>query len=57
MEYVFLIIEFTAFILPALPENVYIRLSILGIYFIAHTLQLQIFYKSYKKRCLNNDQK
>jgi hypothetical protein len=43
-------IEFIAFILPALPNQLQIRLTILLIYFIGHYYKLQNVYAQYKLR-------
>jgi hypothetical protein len=51
-EIFFYIIEFTAFILPALPNSLTIRLFILLIYFIAHYFRLQVVYSSFKNNIL-----
>ena len=50
IEYFFHFIEFTAFLLPAIPNNITTRMAILGIYFIGHYLKLQIPYKTFKKK-------
>uniref|UniRef100_A0A6C0JMM7 Uncharacterized protein n=1 Tax=viral metagenome TaxID=1070528 RepID=A0A6C0JMM7_9ZZZZ len=42
-------LEAFAFILPALPDNLWIRLLILVIYFIAHYNKLQYEYLKIKK--------
>jgi hypothetical protein len=42
-------LEAFAFILPALPDNLWIRLLILLIYFIAHYIKLQYEYVKIKK--------
>lgn len=47
-EIIFKIIEFFAFILPALPNSLIIRLSILLTYFIAHYFKLQQSYTKLK---------
>jgi hypothetical protein len=52
IKILFIIIEFIAFILPALPYKLSTRLTILFIYFIAHQLKLQKKYILYKKICL-----
>jgi hypothetical protein len=51
-EIFFYIIEFTAFILPALPNSLTIRLFILLIYFIAHYFRLQVVYSRFKNNIL-----
>lgn len=45
-------IEFIAFVLPAIPNSMATRLCILAIYFIGHYFQLQIPYKIFKKKCI-----
>ena len=50
----FIIIEFVAFILPALPNSLYTRLFILFLYFIAHCYKLQVGYKKFKLTMLSN---
>ena len=52
-EIFFYIIEFTAFILPALPNSLTIRLFILLIYFIAHYFRLQVVYSRFKNNILH----
>ena len=42
------IIELIAFILPAIPKKLEIRLLILFLYFVAHYFQLNNIYKKYK---------
>jgi hypothetical protein len=49
----FYIIEFAAFILPALPNSLSMRLFILLIYFIAHYLKLQVVYLKFKNNILH----
>jgi hypothetical protein len=44
----FNIIEFIAFILPALPSSLLVRLLILLIYFIGHCFKLQYAYSQIK---------
>ncbi len=48
--YLFTIIELIAFILPALPSNLYHRLFILFSYFIAHICKLQYYYSQLKNK-------
>ena len=47
---IFSIIEFIAFILPALPNSLSVRLFILLIYFIAHCFKLQYSYLQIKNK-------
>jgi hypothetical protein len=49
----FYIIEFVAFILPALPSSIYIRFSILFVYYMAHSFKLQYIYAKEKKRYIH----
>ena len=49
----FHIIEFIAFCLPAIPESIYVRFSILLIYYVAHSFKLQYMYAKEKKRYLH----
>lgn len=51
----FNILEFFAFILPAIPDSLIIRLLILLIYFICHYYKLQNIYSKYKSKYLNKD--
>ena len=51
----FTVLEFVAFIMPALPEKLTTRLSVLGIYFVMHSLKLQYTYANFKKTCLKNE--
>jgi len=50
----FSIIEFIAFILPALPNSLNTRLFILFSYFIAHCYKLQVGYKQFKLNIISN---
>ena len=43
-------IEFTSFILPALPSSLNVRICILLIYFIAHYYKLQFEYLKLKNK-------
>lgn len=47
-DIVFKLIELFAFILPAIPSALYVRLSILTIYFVAHTMGANKAYKEWK---------
>ncbi len=47
---IFIIIELMLFVLPAVPESVYVRFSVLFIYFIAHYFKLQIPYSKFKSQ-------
>jgi len=49
----FYLIEFFAFILPALPNSIYVRFSILLIYYLAHSFKLQHMYSIEKKRYIH----
>jgi hypothetical protein len=49
----FQIVEFAAFILPALPESLYVRLSILFIYFVLYYFNVHLIYAKFKKRYCN----
>lgn len=49
----FTAIEFISFLLPALPNSLNVRLSILLIYFIAHYYKLQIEYLKIKTKYIN----
>ena len=51
---IFSVIEFIAFILPALPSSLLVRLFILLIYFIAHCFKLQYLYSQIKKKYIIN---
>ena len=50
MKYFFNAIEFVAFILPALPDKITTRLTILTIYFVAHIFKLQYHYAKLKNK-------
>lgn len=50
----FNIIEFTFFILPALPNNLYVRLSILLFYFILHYFRVQKIYSEIKNKYIRD---
>jgi len=49
-QYFFYLFEFTAFILPAIPDIFIHRLTILLIYFIAHVFKLQYYYSKIKNK-------
>ena len=49
MSIVFHCIECAAFILPALPDSIIVRLAILTIYFIGHYFKIQNIYLKFKK--------
>ena len=51
----FNLIEFIAFILPALPDSFNVRLFILLLYFIAHCFKLQKIYSQYKLNYLSDN--
>ncbi len=55
-KYFFNTIEFIAFILPALPNSLDIRLLILLIYFIAHCFKLQYMYAEIKSKYIINSE-
>jgi len=55
MKLFFNTIEFIAFILPALPNDLWVRLSIVTIYFILHYFKAQHLYADFKYECINND--
>ena len=42
------------FILPAIPESIYIRLMILAGYFISHIYKVQVYYLQFKRHILYN---
>jgi Gpi18-like mannosyltransferase len=46
-------IELVAFILPALPSSIYVRFSILLVYYLAHSFKLQYIYAKEKKRYIH----
>ena len=50
----FALIEATAFILPAIPDDFRIRYSILTIYFIGHYFKLQIAYAKLKNKYIHH---
>jgi hypothetical protein len=54
IEFVFKTVECVAFILPALPNSVIVRLSILLAYFIAHCCKLQMIYLKFKNNCITD---
>lgn len=49
---IFNIVELTAFILPALPNSLILRLLILLIYFVGHYFKLQKIYLQIKNKCV-----
>jgi len=50
IKYLFSTIELIAFVLPALPDKITIRLTILTIYFGAHIFKLQYYYTKLKNK-------
>jgi hypothetical protein len=50
IKYFFHTLELVAFILPALPDKINIRLTILTIYFGAHIFKLQYHYAKLKNK-------
>ena len=50
IKYLFNAIELCAFILPALPDKITTRITILTIYFIAHIFKLQYYYAKVKNK-------
>ena len=50
----FNLLEFLAFILPALPDSLTVRLFILLLYFIGHCFKLQTIYSKIKLNYINN---
>jgi hypothetical protein len=48
-------IEVTAFVLPALPNNFYVRLLILSMYAYLHIYGYQYSYASFKQKVLTNN--
>ena len=54
MRNLFKLVELFAFLLPALPSLLYVRLAILFAYFIAHSLGAQYKYKIFKESILSN---
>jgi hypothetical protein len=55
MNYVFNTIEFVAFILPALPNDLWVRLTIVLTYFILHYFKAQHLYAHFKYEFINNE--
>ena len=52
-KYLFHLLEFFAFILPALPESIYFRLLILFIYFVLHYYKIQYVYAKIKSEIMS----
>ena len=50
IKYIFNTIELVAFILPALPDKITTRITILTIYFMGHLLKLQYHYVKLKNK-------
>ena len=48
----FTLLECSAFIAPATPESMFVRFTILSIYFIGHYFKLQINYVKFKNDCI-----
>lgn len=55
LNVLFKCIEATAFLLPALPSSLYIRLLILSIYAYLHVNGYQHSYASFKQKLLNDN--
>lgn len=51
----FILLESFAFILPAIPESLWIRLTILFIYFIAHYFKIQGIYVKFKNQYIKKE--
>ena len=54
-KYGFHVVEFLAFVLPAVPSQLSVRAGILTFYFILHLFRLHIVYSHYKKKWLNKE--
>ena len=54
VEIFFYCIECFAFVLPALPSSLAVRLSILVAYFLAHAYKLQYAYDRAKRSFIRN---
>jgi len=54
LHIVFYAFELFIFILPAIPESIYIRLVILVSYFISHIYKVQVYYLQFKRQTLYN---
>lgn len=54
LHIVFYAFELFLFILPAIPESIYIRLAILVSYFISHIYKVQVYYLQFKRQTLYN---
>jgi hypothetical protein len=52
----FNIFEFILFILPALPNQLLVRLSILLLYFISHYFKIQNLYSKFKYKFVNKNE-
>jgi hypothetical protein len=50
----FELIEATAFILPAIPNNFCVRFSILTIYFVGYYFKLQLAYSKLKNKYIHH---
>jgi hypothetical protein len=54
-KYGFHTVEFLAFVLPAVPNQLPVRIGILTFYFLLHLCRLHIVYSHYKKKWLNKE--
>ena len=50
VKILFYIFELCAFLLPALPSNIYVRLAILTSYLILHYLKVHTIYSKFKQK-------
>lgn len=44
----FKLFELCAFLAPALPSNIWVRLTILGTYLVAHYFKIHVMYAKFK---------
>jgi len=49
----FKLIEFCAFLLPVLPESLWVRLSIILVYFLGHMFHANVQYGKFKQDWIN----
>jgi hypothetical protein len=54
-KYLINVLEFIGFILPALSEQIEIRLAILCIYYAAHYYKVQVAYSHIKQKYISDN--
>ena len=55
-KYLIDVLECIAFVFPALPRSMEVRVAILCIYYMAHYYKLQVVYGRIKQRYISNNE-